>query len=124
MLTVYHSTMISFMIAISLFAVLSTTTTKMVYVTGFATVPLTTRTTTTVATATTKTTLEATPFLFGFLNKKDDTDDNDKSAVVNKNKKAPATTTKKNTAVNNKAKSSKESSGSVKNTNTYNSRSK
>ena len=120
MLTVYHSTMISFMIAISLFAVLSTTMTNMVYVTGFATVPLTTRTTTTtVATATTKTTLEATPFLFGFLNKKDDTDDNDKTA-----KKAPATTTKKNTAVNNKAKSSKESSGGVKNTNTYNSRSK
>jgi hypothetical protein len=117
MLTVYHSTMISFMIAISLFAVLSTTMTNMVYVTGFATVPLTTRT------VTTTTTLEATPFLFGFLNKKDDNDDDDKSVVVTKNKKAPATTKKNTAAVKNKAKS-KESSGSVKNTNTYNSRSK
>lgn len=123
MLTVYHSTMISFMIAISLFAVLSTTMTNMVYVTGFATVPLTTRTTTTTVTTATATALEATPFLFGFLNKKDDNEDDEKSAVVNKNKKASAATTKKNTAVNNKAKSSKESSG-VKNTNTYNSRSK
>ena len=113
--------MISFMIAISLFAVLSTTMTNMVSVTGFATVPLTTRT----ATMTTvTTTLEATPFLFGFLNKKDDNDDNDKSAVVNnKNKKASATTTKKNIAVN-KAAKKEGSSGSVKNTNTYNSRSK
>jgi hypothetical protein len=111
MLTVYKSTMIIFsFIAISLFAVLSTTTTNMVGVTGFATVPL----------ATTRhshqsTTLQATPFLFGFLSKKaDDDDDDDKSA---KNKKAAAATTKKNAAAV-KAKSG------VKKTSTYNSRSK
>jgi hypothetical protein len=96
-------------IAISLFAVLSTTTTNMVGVTGFATVPL----------ATTRhshqsTTLQATPFLFGFLSKKADDDDDYKSA---KNKKAAAATTKKNAAAV-KAKSG------VKKTSTYNSRSK